>query len=233
MKSEADHNAERPHTHPGCFIALEGPDDGGKSTQTARLAALLRDQGYDVVVCRDPGSTSVGDRLRGIVLDRASVHLSLRAEMLIFMASRAQLVEEIISPSLAAGRVVISDRYLLSNLVYQGYAGGLPIEEIWSVGKVATGGLLPDLTLVLDLSHEAARKRSGAASDRIEDRPAEYHNRVREGFREAAQPASASDGTRPRYPAPVRLIDASKPADEVFDAIKSEVEHVLAPGSRS
>lgn len=223
----------RPHPHPGLFLALEGPDGGGKTTQAARLTVWLRDAGLDVVACRDPGSTDVGDRLRKIVLDRKHVRLSLRSEMLIYMSSRAQLVDEIIQPALAAGRVVVSDRFLLSTIVYQGIAGGLPVNEIGQVGQVATGGLLPDLTLVLDVPPEATRARVGSARDRIEDRPPEYHRRVREGFRQAAQSSDRDDVNASIYPAPVALIDASADPDAVFDQIQSEVERVMALGPRA
>src|SRR5829696_1924735 len=104
----------------GRFLVLDGPDGGGKTTQAASLAAWLRARGVDVVTCRDPGGTALGDQLRRILQDRATVGLALRAEMLLFMASRAQLVEEVIRPALEAGRTVVSDRYLLANLVYQG-----------------------------------------------------------------------------------------------------------------
>ncbi len=118
-------------------------------------------RGLEVVTCRDPGGTALGERLREILLARDTVAISLRAEMLLYMASRAQLVEEVIAPALAAGRVVVSDRYLLANIVYQGSAGGLIEEEIALVGMVATSGLLPDLTLVLDIAPEAAAARVG------------------------------------------------------------------------
>ncbi len=194
---------------------------------------MAREAGLDVVACRDPGSTDVGDRLRKIVLNRELVHLSLRSEMLIYMASRAQLVDEVIEPSLAAGRVVISDRFLLSTIVYQGIAGGLSVAEIWRIGQVATGGLLPDLTLVLDVPPESALARVGAARDRIEDRPTEYQRRVRNGFRDAAQRSDRSGENSSCYPAPVALIDATGDPDAVFDQIKNEVERVLALGPRS
>jgi dTMP kinase len=223
----------RPHPHPGLFLALEGPDGGGKSTQAARLATWLREDGFDVVTCRDPGSTRVGDRLRAIVLDRGSTHLSLRAEMLVYMASRAQLVDEVIQPSLAAGRVVISDRFLLSTLVYQGMAGGLPVDDLWRIGQVAAAGLLPDLTMILDVPPDAARQRVGPARDRIEDRPADYQNRVREGYLDVAGQCSKNGEACPYYPAPVVLIDATADADAVFNQIKSEVERVLALGPRA
>jgi dTMP kinase len=233
MPEESIAEPPRPHPHPGLFLALEGPDGGGKTTQAARLAAWLRGDGYDVVACRDPGSTAVGDRLRQIVLDPVSVHLSMRSEMLLYMASRAQLVDEVILHSLAAGRVVISDRFLLSNIVYQGFAGGLGIDDLWRVGKVATAGLLPDLTLVLDVSAEATRARVGPARDRIEDRPPEYHQQVRAGFVAAARAHGGPGGLCPYYPAPLVLIDAMGDREAVFHQIKSEVQRVLALGPRT
>ncbi|MGC8642841.1 MAG: dTMP kinase [Isosphaeraceae bacterium] len=233
MSNQTTTASNRPHPHPGLFLALEGPDGGGKSTQAARLAAWLREDGLDVVTCRDPGSTRVGDRLRSIVLDRDSTHLSLRAEMLVYMASRAQLVDEVIQPSLAAGRVVISDRFLLSTLVYQGMAGGLPVDDLWRIGQVAAAGLLPDLTLILDVPPDAARRRVGPARDRIEDRPVDYQTRVREGYLDVARQGSGNGPSCPYYPAPVVLVDATANADAVFEQIKREVERVLALGPRA
>jgi len=132
------------------------------------------------------------------------------------MASRAQLVEEVIRPSLEAGKVVVSDRYVLANVVYQGYVGGLPVEAIWEVGRAATGGLMPDLTLILDLPTDVARARVGAARDRMEDRT--DASRVRAGFLEAVA----------SYPAPVRTIDASGDPEAVARQIRDEVAHALA-----
>jgi dTMP kinase len=233
MPDEDSKDTARPHPHPGLFLALEGPDGGGKTTQAARLVDWLRGQGLDVVTCRDPGSTVVGNRLRALVLDRGTVHLTVRAEMLIYMASRAQLVDEIIAPSLASGRVVVSDRFLLSNIVYQGCAGGLPVEQVWQVGQTATNGLLPDLTLVLDVPQAAARARVGPGRDRIEDRSEAYRQRVRDGFLAAAGAGSEQQGMGPEiYPAPVVLIDAQGDPDTVFAQIRSEVERVLALGPR-
>src|SRR4051794_33870982 len=233
MPEESIKNANRPHPHPGLFLALEGPDGGGKSTQAARLGAWLRDEGMDVVSCHDPGSTAVGERLRAIVLDRKSTHLSMKAEMLIYMASRAQLVEEVILPALGAGRVVVSSRFLLSNLVYQGFAGGLEVEEIGAIGRAATSGLFPDATLILDVPPAVARDRIGPARDRIEDRPEAYRSRVRDGFLEAARAASGPGTACPYYPAPIVVVDATGDPDAVFARIRSEVERVLALGPRA
>jgi dTMP kinase len=228
MSQATEKPEARPHPHPGFFLVLDGPDGGGKTTQAARLADWLRDRGLDVVTCRDPGGTGLGDRLRSLLLDRDSVKIALRSEMLLYMASRAQMVEEIIRPALEAGRVVTCDRFLLANLVYQGSAGGLPVEQITVVGDVATGRLRPDLTVVLDVDVDVARARVGGARDRIEDRPADYQARVRQGYREAAQSTGRRSVLSLCYRAPVVLIDASADADTVFRQIQSEVSRVLA-----
>jgi dTMP kinase len=223
---------DRSHAHPGLFLVFDGPDGGGKSTQALRLKAWLEERRFDVITCRDPGGTPLGDRLRSILLDRETVPISMRAEMLLYMASRAQLVEAVIAPALAAGRIVISDRYLLANIVYQGTAGGLHEEEIAMVGMIATAGLLPDLTIVLDIAPEQAMARLGAARDRIEDRPLFYHERVRAGFLAAARDQGAATGEQPEggsvYPAPIVLIDSMADADTVFKRIQHEVEQALS-----
>ena len=219
-----DRTPTRPH--PGFFLVFEGPDGGGKSTQAARTVDWLRGQGFDVVACRDPGGTHLGERLRSVILSDESVHPTMRAEMLLYMASRAQLVDEVVRPALAAGRIVVSDRFVLSNLVYQGVAGGLSVDEVAAVGSVATGGLSPDLTLLLDVPPEVARNRTGPARDRIEKRPAEYQERVRAGFLAAAERSST-------YPGPLTLIDAGLDPAAVFDLIRKEVQDALALDPRS
>jgi dTMP kinase len=156
----------------------------------------------------------------------------MRAEMLLYMASRAQLVDEVVAPALAAGKIVVSDRYLLSNIVYQGSAGGLLEEEIAMVGLVATSGLLPDLTIVLDIAPADAMLRIGAPRDRIEDRPLFYHERVRAGYLAAAQSQSARAGDPDAgssvYPAPIVLVDASADSDTVFQRIERAAEEALS-----
>lgn len=164
------------------FVSLDGIDGGGKSTQIAWLAQWLSEQGREVLTVRDPGSTKLGEAVREILLHRQEIPLAGRAEMLLYMACRAQMVEEVIRPALAAGKTVLSDRYLLANVVYQGCGGGLDVEELWRVGEVATGGLLPDLTIVLDLPVPVALSRVGEKMDRLESRGEDYFRRVREGF---------------------------------------------------
>ncbi len=223
---------DRSHAHPGLFLVLDGPDGGGKSTQALRLIEWLKGRGFDVVACRDPGGTALGDRLRAILLDRQTVPLAMRSEMLLYMASRAQLVEEVIKPALSAGKIVISDRYLLANIVYQGTAGGLLEEEIAMVGMIATAGLLPDLTIVLDIAPEQAMERLGGARDRIEDRPLFYHERVRAGYLAAANVQAGISGDAGEnssvYPAPIVLIDASADSDTVFNRIQHAVLEVVS-----
>jgi dTMP kinase len=239
MNDEKEQAAGRNHAHPGFFLVLDGPDGGGKTTQVVRLEAWLAGLGLDAVTCRDPGGTALGERVRAILLARDTVPISLRAEMLLYMASRAQLVDEVIAPALADGRVVVSDRYLLANIIYQGVAGGLLEEEIALVGMVATGGLLPDLTIVLDIAPDAASARVGGSRDRIEDRPLFYRERVRAGYLAAASDQASleandgGDAPSPVYPAPIVLVDAAGDPEAVFEHIKCEVLRVLALDSRS
>ena len=206
----------------GLFVALDGPDGGGKTTQAARLVDWLRGRGRAVVACRDPGGTPLGDRLRGLLLDRHEIEPVPWAETLLYMASRAQLVEQVIRPALEAGRDVVADRYLLANLVYQGYAGGLPMDAIWRVGEAATGGLLPDLTLLIDVPPGVARARVGTARDRMEDRPDAYREKVRAGFLRLAE----------MYPSPIIVVDGSADEEAVAAGLRSEVEHALGKRPR-
>ena len=164
------------------FISFDGVDGAGKSTQIERFCEYLASVGREVVRCRDPGTTGVGERLRSIVLDHGDDPLGMRTEMLVYMAARSQLVDEVIRPALKDGKMVVSDRFLLSNVAYQGYGGGLPIEEVWAVGRIATHRVLPDLTIVLDLDPTTAASRRTGGDDRIESRGASFFEAVREGF---------------------------------------------------
>jgi dTMP kinase len=166
---------------PAPFLSLDGIDGTGKSTQCRLLADWLTAAGVPVTVCADPGGTPVGDQLRQILL-ASRADLTDRAEALLFMASRAELVAKIIRPALEAGRVVLSDRFVAANVVYQGHAHGLPPEDLWALGRFSTGGLLPDLTVILDLPVEQAAARRGRAADRMEARGPDYLDRVRRGF---------------------------------------------------
>src|SRR5690348_14167190 len=163
------------------FITLDGLDGTGKSTQCRLLADWLRVAGHAVTTCIDPGGTPLGGQLRSLVLHHRP-EIDRMCEALLFMASRAQLLGEVIRPALDAGQIVLSDRFLLANVVYQGHAGGLDVDKLWEIGRFAAGGLEPDLTIVLDLSPEQAALRRGRPADRIEGRDANYHIRLRQGF---------------------------------------------------
>jgi len=201
---------------PPAFISLDGLDGTGKSTQCRLLTEWLRASGYAVTTCIDPGGTPLGTQVRSLVLHHHS-EMDRMCEALLFMASRAQLLAEVIRPALAAGQIVISDRFLLANIVYQGHAGGLDVERLWEAGCFAAGGLEPDLTIVLDLPLEKAGLRRGRPSDRIEDRDADYHARLRHGFLTEAR----------RRPERIRVVDATPPIEIVQDAIRREVSSVL------
>ena len=205
------------------FISIDGGDGTGKSTQLALLAQWLRQQGHEVTACRDPGSTRLGEAVREILLERHDLHIHRRSEMLLYMAARAQLVEELVRPALEAGKVVVTDRYLLSNVVYQGYGGGLDIESLWSTGRVATGGLLPDLTVVLDMPAAAAAARIRRPRDRMEQQGDEFHLRVREGFLAEAA----------RQPEQITVVDASRSVEQVQADIRAAAAKAMARGGPS
>lgn len=187
------------------LYSFDGIDGVGKSTQLNLFCDWLRQRGEQVVACRDPGSTPLGEAVRNILLNRADLTVHRRSEMLLYMAARAQLVEEIIRPALDAGKTVVSDRFLLANVVYQGYAGGLDVDEIWRIGIVATDGIMPDVTFLLDMDPQAATERIRRAPDRMESQGEEFRQRLREGFL-----AEAS-----RRPDRIRRINAAQSVEEV------------------
>ena len=199
------------------FISLDGIDGAGKSTQISLLRDWLVGLGHDVVLCRDPGSTELGEAIRHVLLDHRHAGMSRTAEMLLYMAARAQMVEEIIRPALNAGKVVISDRYLLANVVYQGHAGGLDVASVWEVGRLATGGLIPELTLVLDLPPAAAAKRMNRTLDRMETQGDAFRARIRRGY---VCEAAAN-------PERIVIIDADRPADVVQSDLQAAIGRLL------
>lgn len=204
------------------FLAFDGLDGTGKSTQVRLLAEWLRGRGRAVTTCADPGGTELGAKLREILLFGRQQSMSVRAEALLFMASRAELVDRVVRPALDRGEVVISDRYLLANVVYQGHAGGLDPAQLWAAGALSTGGTEPGLTILLDLPCAAARARIGRPADRVESRGADYFERVRAGF--LAEAARLG-------PAKVRVVDAAGDAETVHRAVRAVVEEWMAAGS--
>jgi dTMP kinase len=204
------------------FLSLDGLDGTGKSTQCRLLEDWLRARGLDVVRCAEPGGTGLGDRLRQMLLTQEH-DFEPMAEALLFMASRAELLERVIRPALARGATVVSDRYLLATVVYQGYAGGLDVEQLWQLGRLAAGNLEPHLTLVLDLPVELAQARRGRSPDRMEGRQREFHEKVRQGFLAEAR----------RQPERIHVVDASGTIEQIHALICSEVQRVLAARSRA
>ena len=170
----------------GVFLSLDGLDGTGKSTQLKLLQQWMQTQGVPVTVCTDPGGTELGAKLREILLHGRANSMNMRTEALLFMASRAELVETVIRPALQRGEAVVSDRYLLANVVYQGHAGGLVPSDLWRLGEFTTGDLYPDMVILLDLPVDVAKARRGRAADRLEQRGDDYFERVRQGFLQEA-----------------------------------------------
>ena len=181
------------------------------------LEEQLRACGHNVVVCRDPGSTPLGERIRDVLLTSDSgTPIGRRSEMLLYMAARAQLVEQVIRPALDGGKVVIADRYLLANVVYQGHAGGLDPQEIWQVGRVATEGLMPDCVFLLDMAPEGAGRRMDRPLDRMESQGDEYRERLRAGFLNEADRCDR-----------IHVIEADQPIEAVHTDIWQIAAKVL------
>ncbi|MER7494327.1 dTMP kinase [Streptomyces pharetrae] len=201
----------------GFFIALEGGDGAGKSTQAEALAEWIRGKGHEVVVTREPGATPVGKRLRSILLDVSSAGLSHRAEALLYAADRAEHVDTVVRPALERGAVVVSDRYIDSSVAYQGAGRDLSPTEIARINRWATNGLVPHLTVLLDVAPETARERFTEAPDRLESEPAEFHARVRSGFLTLA----ASD------PGRYLVVDAGQEPEAVTTVIRARLDQVL------
>ncbi|MFE6102452.1 dTMP kinase [Streptomyces laurentii] len=201
----------------GFFIALEGGDGAGKSTQAKALAEWIRAKGHEVVVTREPGATPIGKRLRSILLDVSSAGLSNRAEALLYAADRAEHVDSLVRPALERGAVVISDRYIDSSVAYQGAGRDLSPTEIARINRWATGGLVPHLTVLLDVSPETARERFTEAPDRLESEPPEFHARVRAGF------LALAAGDPGRY----LVVDAGQDPEAVTAVVRHRLDRML------
>lgn len=201
------------------FISFEGMDGSGKTTQVSRVISHLRSRGHNLLVTREPGGTEVGEQIRTILMDKANTAMTARAELLLFCASRAQLVSSVIRPHLESGGVVICDRYIDSSLAYQGYGHGLGADAVLPVLDFATGGLVPDLTVYLDISpEEGLRRRAQAALKgeeftRLDAMATEFHQRVYAGYAEIGRRAGGRWAS----------VDAAQPPDAVFEAIMALV----------
>jgi dTMP kinase len=200
----------------GLFITFEGPDGCGKSTQIAPLADYLRSKGRKVYTTREPGGTEISDQVRQIIMAMKNTSMHPRTELLLFLSARAQLVEEIIRPRLAAGEIVISDRYGDSTLAYQGYGHGVDRDVIRNLLAFATGGLKPDLTLLLDVDAETGLRRrqtGGGEWNRLDANKLAYHERVRQGYLQLAR----------EEPARWVIIDACQSPERVQSALRAAI----------
>jgi dTMP kinase len=203
----------------GFFIVFEGGEGAGKSTQVQLLTEWLRARGLTVAVTREPGATAVGSQVRSLLLDPSN-RVSTRAEALLYAADRADHVEKVIRPALERGDVVVSDRYVDSSLAYQGAGRDLAREDVARISRWATDGLIPDLTVLLDVPPGTGLSRAGTEPDRIEAEPEDFHERVRTGFRELAD----------RHPNRYLVVDATLPVDEVAEQVRARVARAL-PGA--
>lgn len=199
----------------GLFLAFEGVEGSGKSTQAGLLAESLRSAGMEVLLAREPGTTPLGERVRGIVLDSASLEIPPASELFLMLAARAAFVRQVVRPALEAGSVVISDRFELSTLAYQGAGRGVPVEEIRRANRLATGGLSPDATILLTLDPEEGVRRQEAAAkrrDRMEREGIDFHRSVARGYHDLAD----------QVPGVVR-VDALGSIDEVRKRVEVEL----------
>jgi len=209
----------------GKFITLEGPEGSGKSTHARLLVAQLQAGGHSVITTREPGGTPVGEVVRHLLQhDTGGEGMAAEAELFLFMASRAQLVRQIIAPALADGVCVVCDRFADSTTAYQGYARGCDVETILTLNDLATGGLAPDLTILLDVDVKAGFERlrhrnlrHGVKKDRIEREKLCFHERVRSGYLELAR----------RWPQRIRVVDAARDEDAVQADIWELAQHVI------
>lgn len=204
----------------GLFVTLEGGDGAGKTTQADRLESWLRDQGRQVLRTREPGGSDLGRELRHIVLHHKG-HIDPRAEALLYAADRAHHIATVVRPALARGHVVVQDRYLDSSVAYQGAGRVLDAGEIRDLSLWAAEGLLPDLTVLLDLDENAARERvdGRGEADRLEAEAADFHGRVRWGFLDLARDE----------PDRFLVLDASQPVDDLAAAIRQRIQTLLHP----
>jgi dTMP kinase len=199
----------------GNFITFEGPDGSGKTGQAEALGGYLRGRGHDVLLTREPGGTPIGDQIRAVLTSLENETMLPQAEFLLFSASRAQLVEEVVRPNLQAGRWVISDRFLDSSLAYQGFGHRLDLETLWAITRFATGGLTPDLTLLLDLPADVGlqRREKGGSWNRLDAYNLAFHRRVRSGYLQLAE------AEQDRW----AVIDA----DRSFEVIQREIQEIV------
>ncbi|HEX3028310.1 MAG TPA: dTMP kinase [Clostridia bacterium] len=203
----------------GLFITIEGTDGSGKSTQIKLMKQYIEDKGYQTVFTREPGGTSISEKIREVILDVNNKEMSRTAEMLLYAASRAQHVSEVIKPAVDQGKVVICDRFVDSSYVYQGFGRGIDLKLIELVNQVALEGVQPDVTFFFDISPEIALKRriESTGADRIEQEKMDFHLRVYEGYKKLAQ----------LYPERIKSIDSSRSIGEIAQDINTWLDKLL------
>jgi len=203
----------------GLFITVEGTDGSGKTTQIENMRKYLASLGCDVLLTREPGGTSISEDIRSIILDVSNTEMSDITELLLYSAARAQLVEQLIKPSIEKNVTIICDRYVDSFYAYQGFGRGIDFGLLMKVTDIAIGGIMPDITFFFDLAPEIGLKRriEATGSDRIENEDMVFHRKVYDGYRELAR----------RYPRRIKTIDASKPAEDVWKDVRRQIDSAL------
>lgn len=201
----------------GTFITFEGSEGSGKSTQARLLSRYLKSKGKRVLHIREPGGVAISEKIRGILLDVKNKKMSDTTETLLYMAARAQLVEEIIEPALKKGKIVIADRFLDSTIVYQGYGNRVNLKLIHTLGKHVTQGIKPHLTFVFDIGVEKGLSRTGKTKDRIEQRSLFYHQRVRNGYLAIAK----------KEPGRIKVINAKGSKSEIQNRLRRYINRLL------
>ena len=205
---------------PGKLISLEGIDNTGKSTQARRLSLYLKRKGFDTLLIREPGGTEISEKIRRILLSHKSGSLSPRAELLLYQAARAQLVSQMILPALRLGKIVVCDRYYDSSTAYQGYARGLDLKLVRDLNKFATGGIAPDLTILIDLPAQLALKRAKGnlkSPDRLEKEKLRFHEKVRAGYLSLAK----------KEPARFKIIKGDEGIEKIWQKIRCVVDKMF------
>ena len=197
----------------GLFITFEGPEGSGKSTHSRLLCDFLRRKGFKVLHTREPGGTKVSEKIRKVLLDPKNKDMGVVSEMLLYMAARAQIVEERILPALKKGKIVVCDRFADATLVYQGYAGGLDVKIIKDTGRLVTKGLSPSITFLLDIDAKKGLLRSGRVRDRMERKALSYHKKVRKGYLTIAR----------KEPLRIKVLSATGAIEETQEKIRNAV----------
>jgi dTMP kinase len=201
----------------GKFITFEGSEGSGKSTQAGLVLEYLKSKKIPAVLLREPGGVKISENIRKLLLDVNNTGMGDECETLLYMAARAQMVQEILEPQLKSGKVVLCDRFLDSTLAYQGYGNGVDVQTIEQLGLFATKGIIPDLTVLFDIQPEKGLGRAGEKKDRIESRSLEYHKRVRNGYLDLGK----------LYPSRIKVIKVDASVEEIFKKVKFYIDALL------